>query len=427
MIAYKPLESQKRFHSLKSRFKGFSGPIGSGKSAALCHEAIRLAYQNPGCMGLLGAPTFPMLRDATRRALLKVLDANELPYCWHKSENYIELQQCQSRILLRSLDEFEHLRGTNLAWFGVDELTYCREEAWLRLEGRLREPKARRLCGFGVWTPKGMDWVHRRFVSNESGEYALVHAKPSENSHILRVDPEFYERLKGTYDDAFYRQEVLGEYLLTQGNRVYDAFQRETHLQTLAVLPHEPLLWALDFNIDPFCTLVCQRVRDKLHVINEIVLHRVGSTRMAQEMNDRYGQTGHALVIYGDASGANQQTNGPSNYTQILAELGTIGWNGVHLRVPKKNPPVLERIHLVNRMLRAADGKVDLVVDPRCHSLIADLEKVQFQEDGIHVDKGADPNRTHSADALGYLAWEEFRARREIGEQNTPPEGLLLG
>ena len=49
--------------------------------------------------------------------------------------------------------------GSNLAWFGVDEMTYTQEGAWIRLEARLRDPEAKRLCGFGAWTPKGFDWV----------------------------------------------------------------------------------------------------------------------------------------------------------------------------------------------------------------------------------------------------------------------------
>ena len=69
-ITYTPLPSQRRFHDLDCRFKGFSGPIGSGKSQALCHEAIRLTYKNPGRMGLLGAPTYGLPLDAgVRRAL----------------------------------------------------------------------------------------------------------------------------------------------------------------------------------------------------------------------------------------------------------------------------------------------------------------------------------------------------------------------
>jgi hypothetical protein len=44
---------------LEARFKGFSGPIGSGKSAALCQEALRLSLVNTGRTGLIGAPTYP--------------------------------------------------------------------------------------------------------------------------------------------------------------------------------------------------------------------------------------------------------------------------------------------------------------------------------------------------------------------------------
>jgi len=43
-IEYRALPSQRRFHESAARFKGFSGPIGSGKSQALCQEAIKLSY-----------------------------------------------------------------------------------------------------------------------------------------------------------------------------------------------------------------------------------------------------------------------------------------------------------------------------------------------------------------------------------------------
>ena len=43
-IEYRALPSQKRFQESGARFKGFSGPIGSGKSQALCQEAIKLSY-----------------------------------------------------------------------------------------------------------------------------------------------------------------------------------------------------------------------------------------------------------------------------------------------------------------------------------------------------------------------------------------------
>ena len=211
-IEYHPLPSQQRFHESRARFKGFSGPIGSGKSQALCQEALKLTYLNPGRTGLLGAPTFPMLRDATQAALIEILERNRIPHEWNRGESYLRLSETRSRILFRAVEEFERLRGTNLAWFGLDELTYAPREAWLRLEGRLRDPKAARLCGFAVWTPKGFDWVHERFVGLPVEGYETVQARPFENQFLLERVPDYYQRLKHSYDGRFYEQEVLGQY-----------------------------------------------------------------------------------------------------------------------------------------------------------------------------------------------------------------------
>jgi hypothetical protein len=211
-IEYHPLPSQQQFHGSRARFKGFSGPIGSGKSQALCQEALKLTYLNPGRTGLLGAPTFPMLRDATQAALIEILERNRIPHEWNRSESYLRLSETRSRILFRAVEEFERLRGTNLAWFGLDELTYAPREAWLRLEGRLRDPKAARLCGFAVWTPKGFDWVYERFVGSPVEGYKTVQARPFENQFLLDRVPDYYQRLKHSYDGRFYEQEVLGEY-----------------------------------------------------------------------------------------------------------------------------------------------------------------------------------------------------------------------
>src|SRR3954469_6634921 len=110
-----PFESQQQFHNSLSRFKGYSGPIGAGKSQALCYEALKLAYLNRGCPGLIGAPTYPMLRDSTRLAFLEMLEQNQVPHRFAKSSNTVYLPEPRSLILFRSLDSFERLRGTNLA------------------------------------------------------------------------------------------------------------------------------------------------------------------------------------------------------------------------------------------------------------------------------------------------------------------------
>jgi hypothetical protein len=416
-ITYDPLPSQKKFHDSAARFKGFSGPIGSGKSQAVCQEAIRLSYLNPGRLGLLGAPTYPMLRDATQAALFEILDGNKIPFDHSKAENTLIMRDTRSKILFRPMDEFERLRGTNLAWFGLDELTYTQEEAWLRLEGRLRDPKAKRLCGFAAWTPKGYDWVYRRFLAKPVKGYEAILARPLENRHLLEHIPDYYERLKGSYDDRFYQQEVLGLYLNLDGALVYASFARNDNVADLSVDPRLPLLWALDFNVDPMSSLVVQMVRGKVRVLDEIVI-RHGTTHAAcEEFLKRFPKSEAGVVVYGDASGNQQHTTGASDYDMIHEYFEVHSNMQVQYRVPKSNPSVRERINLTNSRLRSAAGEIGLQVDRKCKELIMDFEQVAFKADTYQIDKDRDRFRTHLSDALGYLLWQEFSPLAGAGER----------
>jgi hypothetical protein len=403
------LASQKKFHDSTARFKGFSGPVGSGKSAALCHEAIRLSYMNPGRTGLIGAPTYPMLRDATQKALIEILEANELPYVWNRAENLLVMEDSGSRILFRAVEEFERLRGSNLAWFGVDELTYTQEDAWLRLEARLRDPKASRLCGFGVWTPKGFDWVYERFIANRVDGYETVVASPFENRFLLDRIPDYYSRLKSSYDPRFYEQEVLGKFLSMNAGRVYYAFERGSNVGAVSVNPGLPLRWALDFNVDPMCSVVVQVDGGRVLVIDEIVLGRASTMDACREFATRFPSHGRGLVVYADATGSRMQTSGSSDL-RILREFFRTGEYGqVEFKIPSSNPVVRDRVMLVNAKLGSAAGARMVTVDERCGELIKDLEQVVYKEGSAQaIEKDKDSRRTHLSDALGYLIWSEW-------------------
>lgn len=416
-IAYHPLPSQNLFHQLEARFKGFSGPIGSGKSLALCQEAIRLSYMNPGRLGLLGAPTYPMLRDATQATLFEILDASRITYDHSKAENAAVIKDTRSRILFRPVDEFERLRGTNLAWFGLDELTYTQEEAWLRLEGRLRDPKATRLCGFAVWTPKGYDWVYRRFIADKVGGYQTVLAKPFENRHLLDRIPDFYNHLKDSYDANFYDQEALGCYLNMTGGTVYSMFSRGEHITDLCVIPHLPLFWTMDFNVDPMSSLIVQLADRKVRVVDEIVLRNATTNLACEEFLKRYPKHDAGIVVYGDASGYQHQTTGATDYEMVREYFAIHSTTPVQYRVPKSNPSVRERINLTNAKLRSAAGEVGLAVDRKCKELIKDFEQVAYKADTNLIDKDKDRLRTHLSDALGYLLWQECRTLPVVGER----------
>jgi hypothetical protein len=380
-IKYVPLPSQAKFHRSKARFKGFSGPIGSGKSQALCQEAIKLTYVNSGRVGLIGAPTYPMLRDSTLSALFEILDANFIPYEYSKGDNVLTMTDTGSRVLCRSVDEFERLRGTNLAWFALDELTYSPEAAWLVLEGRLRDPRAERLCGFGVWTPKGYDWVYRKFISEPRRGYETTLARPFENRYLLDQIPDFYDLLKSSYDEAFFQQEALGKYLNVQAGLVYYAFSRQDHVTDTQIQPEAPLLWALDFNVDPMCSVVAQVLNGTVCVLDEIVLRHANTLAACEEFIRRFPNHPRGVIVYGDASGSNMHTTGTSDYHIIREFFAENCSSALHYKVPKSNPSVRDRVTLTNAKLRSASGEIQLNVDRKCVELIKDFEQVCYQAD----------------------------------------------
>lgn len=440
-IEYEPLHSQQRFHDNRSRFKGYSGPVGSGKSLALVQEGIRLAIVNNGLLGLIGAPTYPMLRDVTQRALFSVLEENELPFDWHKSENLITLEN-NSQIIFRSLDNVERIRGTNLAWFGVDELTYTHQGAWLRLEARLRHPNAKELCGFGVWTPNGFDWVYDKFIGpSASASYVAIIAKPGENSHL---PADFYDRLVESYDERFAKQEVFGEYLALTSGRAYYSFDRSENVKPIKYDPQLPICWSLDFNINPMCSVISQIDVDfrpaesnwftgappkdeetikTINVLDEIWISGGTTPDACEEFLNRLGQitSGQSNVqlrVYGDATGTQRQTasaGATSDWEMVKRILSKHSSIKSTFLVKTANPQQRDRVNAMNAALCNHNQERRLFVDPKCIKLIRDLERVQWKEGTALLDKDADKMLTHISDALGYMVETEMKLRPKSG------------
>jgi hypothetical protein len=437
VLRWHPWPSQKLFHGIHARHKGFSGPVGSGKSLALVYEAIRLSVVNPGRLGLIGAPTYPMLRDITQRALFDELEEAGIPFRFYKQENRMILEDMGSEIIFRSLDNPERLRGTNLAWFGIDEMTYCQEDAFLRLQSRLRDPLAAELCGFGVWTPNGFDWVYRKFIDHARKDlnYVAVLAKPGENRKVAETG--MYEQLKGSYDERFYRQEVLGEYLSFSAGAAYYAFDRAENVKPLEYDPTLPLCWSLDFNVDPMTSVIGQIVDEstsldraygrqvlQFRILDEIFLRGVSVPDACQAFADktekwRAGYRQIPVNVYGDATGSAREkasAGSPTCWGAVREFFSVAGRQFAPTYCYREqNPLVRDRINAVNAQLCNALEQRHLFIDPVCKHLIDDLERVTWKDGTAIPDPGKDRMLTHISDALGYLVETEAGAKSSGG------------
>lgn len=385
-------------------------------------------------MGLIGAPTYPMLRDVTRLAFLELMEANGIPHEFRASENAIYLPEPKAEIIFRSLDKPERLVGTNLAWFGVDELTYCKEDAWRRLEARLRHPKAKRLCGFGVWTPKGFEWVWARFIGPKRVEgYDAIFAKPGENRHL---PPDFYERLKRSYDQRFYKQEVLGEYLNIFSGQAYYSFDRKENVSAVEFNPRLPICWAMDFNVNPMASVISQIDGEYVRVLEEIVLPNSNTRQSCETFKERaakyleelraYEYLRHVRLqvkVYGDPAGQQRKSSADQSDWQIVREFFARNSDDFEeeRHVGTAAPSIRSRVAAFNGRLLSESGDRRITIHPRCEALITDLEQVAWKVDSHgntvpELDK-SNPKLTHVSDALGYEIEREFGYRIVGGER----------
>lgn len=423
-----PGPSQQKFLNSTAKFKGFCGPVGSGKSLALVYEAIQLSIQNKGCMGLIGAPTYKRLRDTVEKEFLTQVRLAEIPYQWKKQEHKLIFTSFDSEIIFRAVDDFDSLRGTNLAWFGLDEMTYCPEGAFLQLQARMRDPKAKRRCGFGVFTPNGFDWVWQRFVNDKNPDFDLVRANKDE---VKWLAEDYYDTLASSYDSRFYQQEVLAEFLNINSGRCYESFTREKHIKEVELDPRLPICWSLDFNLNPACSVVAQVVDEStaadlqrgkrkchLYVFDELYLHQATTPQVCEEFLHRLPKypIRHdqpvRVHVYGDATGSQRQRStagAVSDWDAVRHFLGNNnGTVSSQYHIREANPLVKDRVAAVNGMLQNYNKEIRMTIDPRCKSLIKDLERVSWLEGGGAVMDKSESDLTHVSDALGYLCHTEF-------------------
>lgn len=195
---------QRRFWASTARFRLFLGGIGSGKTYAGAVEILRQPAQTTG---VVLAPTYPMLRDATLRSFIDL--ARPLIADFNISTMVMELTN-GSRILWRSADNPDRLRGPNISWYWLDEAAMMEPDVWRIMLGRLRRLPAH---AWVTTTPRGRNWLYHTFEAGRVG-YDTVRSSTRDNVHLPQ---DFVANLTDDYTADFARQEIDGEYVDPSG------------------------------------------------------------------------------------------------------------------------------------------------------------------------------------------------------------------
>ncbi len=256
----------------------------------------------------------------------------------------------------------------------------------------------------------GDAWRHVRLPALAEADDPLGRA-PGEPLCPVRFDAAMLESIRravhgsGTWE-ALYQQQPAG----VATGRVYERFSDRNISAQVSLHDGLPLHLSIDFNIDPGmhgCIGQYDADRDLFTVQQVLHAPRMSVRELMGAMGRWVEESGGfrwpRLEVFGDAAGeAAWAGTSQSCYDIIRAFLDRTGWPS-RFRLPRRNPPVLDRLLAFNEALCDMDQRVHYLVHPQCKPLIADLRGLLSDERGL-PDK-RDRHRSHASDAEGYRVW----------------------
>ena len=392
--------AQWAFVKSDARFSFYVGGVGAGKTFAGAARAILRMIASPGSLGLIGAPTYPMLRDATQRAFFELLP-RPLIRRYHRDEERLTLTN-GAEVLFRSLDSPDRARGLNLAWLWLDEAPLCGYYAWQVLKGRLRQP-GHPTAAWATGTPRGEDGFARDFETRPAPSHALYRAATWANAHNL--PPDYIASLG--YTGAFARQEIEGLFVAfeglvyafdpTPGAHVRDPATRGEGAGWARVIggvdwgythPTAALVFGIDgdgrvWQLDEFY----QRHAS----LEEVILPALRDLTRRWDVAEWFC--------------------GPDEPEHIAALTVALARAGLRARVSRAENSVRAGIQTVTSLLALrADGAPGLVVAPRCLQTLAEYRQSQWASAASDRDPAEQPLKQHD-DAMDATRYALHSAR----------------
>jgi hypothetical protein len=393
-----------------------------GKTYLALVELIRAAW-GPGRLAWYVAPSCKHAKRIAWKALKKMTR----PY-WAAKPNETDLRvelSCGGTICVRGADNYDALRGDGLDFVVLDEYASMAPEAWTEvLRPSLADRKGSALF---IGTPKGFNHLHQLFEGAETrADWKAFQFTTAEGGN---VSPEELVSAAQELDERTYLQEFEASFQTSGVGRAYYAFDRAQSVRGLRFDHRVSLAWAIDFNMNPLCSVLAQVYDGMVYVLEEMILPDSNTLAACEELlsrTEKWGGRPLPIRIYGDAAGEQRRTSASRTDWQIVKEFFGRYKDRFQasFHVPSGNPPVKDRVNCVNGKLRNHAGQNRLFVDRSCTHLIKDFEQVCWKTDPngnalADLDK-SDFRRTHVSDAVGYMVAREFPMRPQRGEQSGP-------
>ena len=389
----------------KSRFKVIVAGRRWGKTRYALTAMIREASK-PNRLVWYVAPSYTMAKGIMWPELL-----DAIPRSWIRKTNetgLFVLLKNKSRIVLKGADKYDSLRGVGLHYVVLDEFQDMHPDTWKKAIRPTLATTGGKATFIG--TPKSFNFLHQVYMYGQNPQLQAANRWCSWQFKSVDspfVPPSEVEQARQDLDERSFRQEFEASFE-TMGGRVYYPFDRTVHIGDYKFNKDLPIWVGQDFNRDPMSAVIMQPQKNgEVWVVDEIVLPNSSTEEAVNELERRYWRFKSVTSIFPDPAGSYSQHARGESDIDIFREKG---YSRIYYR--RKHPKVADRVNCVNRMLKAADGSIQLRVDRSCTHLVDSLEQTIYKEGSREVDKTG--GTEHSADALGYPIEFKFPMRKIV-------------
>ena len=408
-VDYKPHQGQQRIHNADKDIRFIVACCGRrwGKSLSAAREAEALVTQENKNVWIV-APTYSTSERIFRIVYDDLIIKHNLP-TRRKSLNdqYIEFDW-GSIIEGKSAEHPESCIGAGNDLVIIDEASKMNLKKMFEMYLRptLSDTKGRCIM---ISTPEGYDSFYEYYLHAKRADAWLSFNSPSWENHYSFPDGEDdfdLKEAKESMTKEVYHQEFGAEFTALSG-RVYEDFNRKTHVGKHTYNPMSPVYLCLDFGYRMPAAIFFQNARvgqkgdNHIFIIDEIIHEK--NLKISELCEAIQAKNYRLHRVFGDPAGYQMQSSVGMGEADIFRQI--MG-HPVICRRDRLSRSIQSGVSHVRGFIMSAIGEIRLHIDERCKGIIEDFESYRYPEHKEGSNLKNEPLRNgihdHGMDAIRY-------------------------
>lgn len=404
----------------------------SGKSHFICSKLLLDCMQNDYFRCILVKKTHESIKDSQWQMIKDIAASWGVSHLFDFTSSPLEIRCINgNKFISRGCDKVGKLKGiTNPSHAWYEEGNQLTEDDFTTVSTTLRgEIRVQQWFSFNPESEGDYEnfWLYKNYFKDvpynqayywntthaiEGKEveltYSSTHTDYKCNPHVRPERKAKLEELAST-NPYWYLVYCKGHWGKKEVKHPYCYnFSTSKHVSTTAVYqPNRPIIFSLDFNVEPFVAICAHQWRDDkgehTHFFKELVIENNGDVpEMCDLMENTFGRVAMANALFtGDAMQRKREITQRDNIDawRIIDRRFNLG---KRLKVPRANPSIRENRFLLNTL---CSFHPDFKFNPEMKLSIFQMQFTEVDENGdlMKKNRGDEKQRADALDGIRYL------------------------